>query len=110
MIQEQREKREAEQAAQEKARRQRAVAEARRRHLESVRGKEGALWYEVDKLIAAKHAVHYDKAVLLLNDLHDLAQMDGAVPEFQRRMGALQREHARKDTLIDRFRNADLLN
>lgn len=109
-IQKQREKRESERAALEKAKRERAEAEARKRHLESLSGKEGALWNEVDKLIAAKQAVHYDKAVLLLKDLHDLAHMKGAVSEFARRMTALHSEHARKGTLIERFRKAGLLD
>jgi len=109
-IQKQKEKRESERAAREKAKRERAEAEARKRHLESLSGNEGALWNEVDKLIAAKHAVHYDKAVLLLKDLQDLAQMNGAASEFARRMSALHLEHARKGTLIDRFRKAGLLD
>ncbi len=108
IIEQERQKRETERAAQEKARRERTEAEARKRHLESLRGKESALWTEVDELIAEKRAAPYDKAVLLLRDLYDLARMKGAESEFARRMAALHRDHDRKRALMDRFSKAGL--
>lgn len=110
MIEEQRQKQEAESRARDRAERQRAEAEERKKHLESLDGKESALWTEVDKLIRAKQAKPYNKSVSLLKDLRDLADMTGNRSEFARRMSALHREHARKGTLVDRFRKADLLD
>lgn len=110
IIGQEREKREAERAAREKARRERAEAEARKRHLEALCGKESALWTKVEELIAEKRAAPYDKAVLLLKDLHDLARMNGTVSEFSRRMSALCSEYGGRRALMDRFRKAGLLD
>jgi hypothetical protein len=107
-IQEQRRNREAEQQARAKAEHERAQASARKKHLESLAGKEGALWLEVDKLIATKTPRRYDEAVSLLKDLHDLAVLKGTDSEFERRMRGLFLEHSKKPSLIERFRKAKL--
>ena len=104
-----RKKRAAEARAREKARRERAQVEARRKSLESLAGKENDLWSAVENSIAAKKAKSYDEAVSLLQDLHDLAQLKGKSSEFKARMGALERAHSAKGTLIERFRKAGLL-
>lgn len=108
-IREEREKREAERRALEKAELERIQAEERRRHLESLAGRENAVWAEVETLIAAKHAARYDQAVSLLKDLRDVANMKGTREEFSRRMTAMCSEHARKTSLIERFRTAKLV-
>ena len=100
---------EAKKRTREKAERERKEAEARKQWLASLIGKEGALWLNVDKLIATKQPKRYDEAVSILQDLSDVAQLKGMVSEFKSRMSTLQRMHSAKGTLIERFRKARLL-
>ena len=104
-----RKKKEAAQRARERARRQREQAEKRKQHLESLAGKQNILWANVDKLIATRQPKQYDEAVTLLQDLHDLADMQNKSRDFSARMGALHSEHTRKNTLVERFRKAKLI-
>ena len=104
-----RKKREAERRAVEKAGRERAEAEARKKRLESLAGKESELWATVDRLIATKQPRRYDEAVSLLQDLHDLAELQRKGPDFKFRIGALQRENSGKSSLMERFRKAKFL-
>lgn len=104
-----RKKKEAERRAIEKARRERVEAEARKKRLESFAGKENELWAAVDRLIATKQPRRYDEAVSLLQDLHDLAELQRKGPDFKFRIGALQRENSGKSTLMERFRKAKFL-
>jgi hypothetical protein len=97
----------AEKASQEKARRERAAALTRAKHLDQLAGKESIVWEKVEGLIATKQSKNYDQAVELLLDLRDLAaRKDGA--DFRRRAEALRAAHARKPTLIDRLHKAGL--
>jgi FtsZ-interacting cell division protein YlmF len=107
-IAEQRRKRQAEEEERQRTQRERAQAEQRKKHLESLRGKENVLWGKVDKLIATKQPKRYDEAVLLLKDLRDLGDMKGASSDFEQRMSSLYRGHAKKPSLVDRFRKAKL--
>ncbi len=69
------------------------------------------LWAEVHELIGTRLPKSYDKAVSLLRDLCDLARMQGGDPEvFAERMTALQAEHRRKKTLLERFVKAKLID
>ena len=109
VIAEERRKRKAEQLAREKAKQERIRAEKREKYLASLVGREGGLWTKVNKLIAIKQSKKYDEAVLLLQDLHDLALMTGKSSGFSKRMSDLSREHIKKPGLIKRFRKAKLL-
>jgi hypothetical protein len=104
-----RKKKEAERRAIEKARRERVEAEAREKRLQSLAGKENELWARVDRLIATKQPRRYDEAVSLLQDLHDLAELQRKGPDFKFRIGALQRENSGKNSLMERFRKAKFL-
>ena len=105
-----RKKEQAEQRAREKARRERAEAEERKKRLESLAGKENELWATVDRLIATKQPRRYDEAVSLLQDLHDLAKLQGKGSDFKFRMGALKRENSAKSALMERLRKTKLLD
>ena len=48
------------------------------------------------------------EAVILLEELRELAQRDGQAGEFARRIAALSEEHQRKPSLIARFDRAGL--
>lgn len=102
--------REAEILAREKAKRDREQAEQRKKHLESLVGNEEGLWSKVDKLIATKNPKRYDDAVSLLQDLRDVAAMTEQAHAFSSRMEALCREHSKKPTLVERFHKANLLD
>jgi hypothetical protein len=104
-----RRKKEAEQLAQDRARNERVRAQVRRKHLESLVGREETLWGKVADLIATRAPRRYDEAVCLLQDLRDVAAMCGREGEFSVRMRALHEEHARKATLAERFEAARLL-
>jgi len=109
VVAEERQKKLTAQREQEKARRERAQAEQRKKHLEALAGKESALWARVDKLIATKQPKQYDEAMSLLQDLHDLSDVQGKSSDFSSRMSALQNEHSRKTALVNRLRKAKLL-
>ena len=104
-----RKEKEAGRRAIEKAMRERAEAEAQKKRLESLAGKENELWATVDRLIATKQPRRYDEAVSLLQDLHDLAERQRKGPDFKLRLGALQRENSGKSSLMERFRKAKFL-
>jgi hypothetical protein len=104
-----RKKKEAERRARDKAVREQAEAEERKKRLEALSGRENELWSTVDKLIATKQPKRYDQAVSLVQDLHDLAEFQGKGRDFKFRMVALQRANSGKSTLMERFRKAKLL-
>ena len=95
--------------AREKAEREREAAARKKKRLESLRGGEESLWNRVDGLIGTRQPRRYDEAVSLLRDLLDLAQMQGDASAFTARMARLHAEHARKTTLVERFREAKLI-
>jgi hypothetical protein len=81
----------------------------RKKHLESLVGKESALWSEVHQLIDTRQPKRYDEAVSLLQDLHDLAESQRDEAGFRMKMSALHTKHERKSSLVERFRKAKLL-
>jgi len=98
---------EAETAAREKARRERAAAVARVRHLNLLSGREPTLWSQVSDLIASRQPKSYDEAVQLLVDLRDLSRRNDGT-DFSDRLEALRAEQARKPSLIHRLESAGL--
>jgi hypothetical protein len=58
---------------------------------------------------AARQPNRYDQAVTILQDLRDLAELQGDVRPFRTKMSALHEEHQRKATFVERFREAKLL-
>ncbi len=105
-----RRKKDAAKRAREQAKSEREAAARRKKHLESLTGREDSLWNTVDQLIDTRQQGRYAEAVSLLRDLHDLAQMRGGVSAFEARMADLQAEHARKTTLVERLRQAKLVS
>jgi len=108
-IAQERQAREARVRARTKAKREREAVEARKKHVQSLVGKEDSLWPKVRRLIATRQPKRYDEAVSLLEDLRDLAAMGQQDNAFASRIKALCREHARKPTLLDRLRRANLV-
>ncbi len=98
----------AEKAAGERARRERAQAEARVRYLEELAGREPAAWREVEQLIATKRPNDYDRAVSLLVDLRDLAARAGWTEATAKRIREIRQRHANKPSLLKRFEKVKL--
>lgn len=63
----------AENAAKEKARREREAAAATVKHLDKLAGTEPALWGRVEELVATKQPNRYEEAIVVLSNLRDLA-------------------------------------
>jgi hypothetical protein len=102
-----RERQEAEQEALARAKQERKAA-ARTAYLDTLVGKEEALWGQVATLIAAMKPKEYDRAVQILADLRDLAARGNTNREFAARLAALREEYAKRRGLIDRLDKAGL--
>ena len=109
VLDEARREKEAAKRAREKAEGEREAAAKRKKHLESLRGREDSLWNKVEQLIGTRQPKRYDEAVSFLRDLLDLAQMQGDASAFTARMARVHAEHAGKTTLVERFREAKLI-
>jgi len=105
---EQRCRREAELAARDRARRERLAAEERERVLLRLAGMEEEAWHQVDELLATRQPKRYDEAIALLKDLRDVCARAGRSGEAEARIGQLREVHARKPSLLARFRKAEL--
>jgi len=103
-----RQRAEAAQAEIEKKRREREAALARSKHLEALATREPAAWSEIEALIATKLPASYDRAVVLLIDLRDVATAKGSESDFLSRLNALRTEHARRPSLISKLERAGL--
>jgi hypothetical protein len=89
----------------ERERREAEAAMARKRRLAAVTARGELAWREVDNEIERRNAAGYDRAKALLADLRDVALSEGRMNEFERRVGALRKKHARKGEFIDRLRS-----
>lgn len=94
--------------AEERARRARRRAAERKRYLQDLATRDGAVRAEVESLIQSRQQPNYDRAVQLLKDLRDAAALQGGDAAFEAYAADLRRLHARKTTLIRRFDKAGL--
>jgi hypothetical protein len=103
-----RQRRLADQRAEDEARRERARALARERRLDELAGEQDAAWSRIDAMIANKKPADYDAAVTLLTELQALAEREDRRHSFTVRTTALRHTHARKPSLIDRLDRAGI--
>ncbi|MCU1350610.1 MAG: hypothetical protein JWO56_3640 [Acidobacteria bacterium] len=96
------------QAAMKKIRRQQEAAQARSKYLVGLAQREPAVWGQIDRLIATKNPANYDRALVLLADLREIATTQTREPDFLVRLAALRTEHARKPSLLQRMQRAGL--
>jgi hypothetical protein len=96
-------RKQAERAAREQARRQREQAEARTKALDALARREPAAWREVETLIAMKRPNDYDRAVTLLVDLRELAERSGRTSEADAQIRELRRRHSSKPSFLSRL-------
>ncbi len=98
----------AEQKANEKARKEKEAAIARKKYLNGLAGRENEIWKKVNALILTKKPKDYDEAVRLLIDLKDLARKNNTTSLFKSELMAIQENHSRKSSFINRIDSANL--
>ena len=94
-------------AAERKRKEARARA-AKKKRLDALEGNEEAAWQQVESLAASKKQPAYDEAVVMLQDLRDLAARQKSSGLFVSRLEALRQAHARKYSFIKRLDKAGL--
>ena len=102
-------RRAAEIEAAERAQRERGAAIAREKTLEALAARGEAPWAEVEALVASKQPNAYDRAVMLLTDLHTLAERAGAADDFNRHIEEIRERHARKPSFLKRLSQSRLV-
>jgi hypothetical protein len=91
------------------AARQKAKDEADRiEYLKQLAKRKDAVWNQVEAYIQKRQPKDYDRAVILLTDLRDLAVYQGSASEFQAALENLRKNHAAKDTFLRRLTKASL--
>ena len=83
-------------------------AAAYAKHLDDLSAREASAWVRAAALIETKNQRDYDTAVTLLRDLRALAERDGSLEVFTKRIDDLRRQHQRKPSLMERFDAAGL--
>jgi hypothetical protein len=91
-------------AAEEEVRKAAAYA----KHLDDLSAREASAWVRAAALIETKNQRDYDTAVTLLRDLRALAERNGSLAVFTKRIDDLRRQHQRKPSLMERFDAAGL--
>jgi hypothetical protein len=77
-------------------------------YLESLAKREKAVWKQVEAYIQQRQPKDYERAVILLVDLHDLAVRQGDETGFQLTMEELRKTHAAKGAFLRRLAKANL--
>lgn len=98
-----RERAESDKAAEEQRRQAEAAETSRQTRLVALRRRGESVWREVEDEIERRNATSYDKAAGLLSELRALAETQGTIEEFGRRLHAIRQQHARKGSFIARL-------
>ena len=88
------------------AERRRKAEEAerkRRARVDSVRQRGEKVWADIETEIGRRHASGYDRAAGLLFDLRTLAEEDGTMEEFSKRVRSIRDRHPRKKRFLERL-------
>jgi hypothetical protein len=83
-------------------------AAAYAKHLDDLSAREASAWVRAAALIETKNQRDYDTAVTLLRDLRALAERNGSLEVFTKRIDDLRRQHQRKPSLMERLDAAGL--
>lgn len=83
-------------------------AAARMKRLDNLAAREETAWGEVDRLIATKRPNDYDRAVVLLVDLRDMAAGRGRRDAFRQRFRGIEERHSAKPSFLRKLREAGL--
>jgi len=95
-------------ADKERKRREAVEAKARTRHLDTLVKRENVAWKKIEQLIPSKRPKAYDEAVVLLRDLHDLAERAKKLEKFGSKIAALTGRHSGKRSFVARLCKAGL--
>jgi len=80
----------------------------RTRYLDQLEKRERAVWDQVATQIQKRQPNEYDKAVILLTDLRDVADRRGRTSEFQSALEKLRHAHSSKLSFLRRLEKAKL--
>jgi hypothetical protein len=94
---------EANEAAEERRRQLEAAEKVRQTRLEAIRRRGESAWQEVEDEIERRNSASYDRAAVLLTDLRALAEKQGTVEDFLRRLQDIRGRHVRKERFIERL-------
>jgi hypothetical protein len=100
--------REKQQAAEERERRAREEAAARETYLQDLVGRQEATWARIEALLQTRRGPEYEQATRFLQDLRDVAQRQGTLPDFTTRVRELRTRHASRPAFIRRLDEAHL--
>ena len=108
-IREERRVAEAKRLEAERRRKEQEAERKRRRRLDLLRRRGASVWDEVETQIGKRHANGYDRAAGLIFDLRTLAEEEGAMEEFSKRVRSIRHRHARKRQFLLRLGTWPLL-
>lgn len=80
----------------------------RKQHLDDIASRAPAVWKQVSGWIEKRTPKGYDRAVELLSDLRDAADLTNSTSEFVGRLQGLRERHASKLSLVRRLQRAGL--
>lgn len=80
-------------AEQAKARKKAALAREKEKRREAVAADPEKAWKQVDTLVETRQEASYDQAVEVLVMLRELAQQNGAMDDFKRRLKEVRQRH-----------------
>jgi hypothetical protein len=106
-IHEARERAAAERREAERRRLARATARARRARLDALKRRGESVWHEVEKEIQRRNGPGYVRAEGLLADLKTIAEGEGTLNDFARRLEALRERHGTKGKFIERLKRLE---
>jgi hypothetical protein len=94
---------EANKASEERRRQIEAAEKVRQTRLEAIRRRGESAWQEVEDEIERRNSSSYDRAAALLTDLRALAEKQGTIEDFLRRLHEIRGRHVRKERFIKRL-------
>jgi hypothetical protein len=80
----------------------------RARYLDKLGRREPEIWKQVAEHIQMRQPKDYDKAVILLTDMHDLAVRRGQTARFETALEKIRQAHAAKESFLGRLAKANL--
>ena len=92
----------------EREREVRRKAAERTKHLDILERREEAAWADLNSWISTKRPTDYDRAVLVLVDLRDVAARGGRDAAFQVRLRSILDLHSTKSSFLRRLRAANV--
>lgn len=102
-VSERRRRREEEQAAVERRRKELEKAKEEQQRLEALKRRGEAVWTDAEAAISLRNVPGYDKAAALLADFRMVAQQQGDIATFRRRLEDIRERHARKRRFLEKL-------